>query len=103
MSPSDPIEAPTRSLPEAALVVAQRNGSFRTADLKVYLNEVYSLCQRSDIGLDASIIVAQSAHETAYWGELILQAPTGTGTRRSIRLGWELPTMVSHRWILATD
>lgn len=68
MSPSDPIEAPTRSLPEAALVVAQRNGSFRTADLKVYLNEVYSLCQRSDIGLDASIIVAQSAHETAYWG-----------------------------------
>jgi hypothetical protein len=65
MSPGDRLIAAPRGNPATAIEFAERVESSRIADVRAYITEVYRLAPI--VGLDPSIIVAQSAHETGYW------------------------------------
>lgn len=61
----DRLLAAPRGEPNTAIRFAEKVGSRRIADVRTYIREVYRLAPL--VGLDPAIVVAQSAHETAYW------------------------------------
>lgn len=63
MTPQDSIIGPSRGDADTALTYAKAHGAQRLDFLADYLHQVYALCQPDGMP-DASIVVAQSAHET---------------------------------------
>ena len=59
------IEGPTRGTAVQAIAFAQRSGALRMDEVERYINEIYRFAPQ--IGLDPSLLVAQSALETGYW------------------------------------
>ncbi len=59
------IQGPVRGTATQAIAFAQRNGAVRMDEVEKYINEIYRLAP--EIGLDPSLLVAQSALETGYW------------------------------------
>lgn len=66
MQATDPFVAPSRGLPEDVIAFARNCQAERLDDAIAYINEVYRLGPIT--GLDAAIIVAQSAEETGSGG-----------------------------------
>lgn len=59
------IQGPMRGTATQAIAFAQRNGALRMDEVEKYINEIYRFAP--EIGLDPSLLVAQSALETGYW------------------------------------
>lgn len=65
MSPTDPLISMPRGTPEKVLRFAQASGSSPMAEVRAYIYEMYRLAPL--VGMDPSILIAQSAHETGNW------------------------------------
>jgi hypothetical protein len=65
MKPTDRILGPVRGDAATALAYARANGAARLPDVEAYITEVYRLAPL--VGIDASVVVAQSSHETDVW------------------------------------
>lgn len=65
MQPSDAMEAASRGIAESAIAYARRRNADHLDDVVAYVNEVYRLAAIT--GIDAAIVIAQSAHETDAW------------------------------------
>lgn len=59
------ILGPVRGTPEQAIAFAQNAGAVRMDEVEKYIREIYRLAP--EIGMDPSLLVAQSALETGYW------------------------------------
>lgn len=82
VTPNDPMMSVPRGTPEKVIRFAQENKSTNFAETRAYIYEVYRLAPL--VGLDPSLVIAQSAHETAnwtsfYWTEHLNPAGIGIG------------------------
>lgn len=59
------IQGPTRGTSTQAIAFARNAGAVRMDEVENYINEIYRLAPQ--IGMDPSLLVAQSALETGYW------------------------------------
>lgn len=59
------IQGPTRGTATQAIAFAQNSGAVRMDEVEKYITEIYRLAPQ--IGMDPSLLVAQSALETGYW------------------------------------
>lgn len=66
MKVTDPIRSAQRGSPETAVAFARNAGSLRVTEVIAYINEIYRLAPTLEF--DPAILIAQSAHETGYWG-----------------------------------
>lgn len=67
MKATDLIREPARGLAETAIAFARNAGSLRINEVIAYINEIYRLAPTLEF--DPAILVAQSTHETNYWGQ----------------------------------
>ena len=80
LQPADKLMHTTRGDPSGVYRFAQAVGSYRLADTRAYINEIYRLAPL--VGLDPAIMIGQSALETGYWkGRFWLSSlnPAGIG------------------------
>lgn len=59
------IIGPTRGTPQQAIAFARNAGAERMDEVETYINEIYRFAP--EIGMDPSLLIAQSALETGYW------------------------------------
>lgn len=65
LKPTDQLIGPPRGTAAGVIRLAVALGSYRLADVKDYVNEIYRLAPI--VGLDPAILIGQSALETGYW------------------------------------
>jgi hypothetical protein len=103
MKPTDRLIAPSRATAAQAIAFATSNGAARLGEVTAYVQEVYRLAPL--VGLDPSITVAQSVHETSvgprpwastWWVQRL--NPAGIGIT-----GDPAQNAQSHTWATGTE
>src|SRR5262245_23185558 len=99
MTVSDTILGAARGTAAGAIAAANANGAHRFGEVTAYAKEAFRLAPL--VGLDPSIAVSQSAHETDYWRSgwwLERLNPAGIGIT-----GDPAQNAQSHTWTNGTD
>ena len=92
----DPLLAPPRGTAAAAVAAAEDRDASRLNEVRAYVAEVYRLAPL--VGLDPAIVVAQSAHETAFW-----RSPAWRDHLNPAGIGITGPDVPSPTWASGTD
>jgi N-acetylmuramoyl-L-alanine amidase len=91
MTAEDPLLAAPRGAAVRALGLALQAEATRPEELRAYVMEVYRLAPL--VGIDPSIVVAQSAHETGWW-----QSPAWTDHLNPAGISITGPDVASPTW-----
>jgi len=94
--PDDPLLAPPRGTAEDAIAAAEDRDAGRLDEVRAYVAEAYRLAPL--VGLDPAIVVAQSAHETAFW-----RSPAWRDHLNPAGIGITGPEAASPTWASGTD
>ena len=94
--PDDLLLAPPRGTAEDAVATAEARDAGRLDEVRAYVAEVYRLAPL--VGLDPAIVVAQSAHETAFW-----RSPAWRDHLNPAGIGITGPDAPSPTWANGTD
>ena len=93
---ADTLLGPPRGTAEQAIGAAEAARALRMPEVQAYVTEVYRLAPR--VGLDPAIVVAQSAHETAFW-----RSPAWVDHLNPAGIGITGPEVPSPTWESGTD